>query len=321
MHHGTVLHGTATKIRLLLTYNEAGHAHRLPPTLWAKCGFEAHSRHPHVADAARSEVVFYRQRASEGLANVPKYYFASTEDRSGTSFLLLEDLLARNATFGSVLRPIVDPQIAQRAVEMLARYHARWWNHPELASIGPRVGLIAPDDWISITLDNFEHFMALPRFEYVPSKMRNVECFRSAVYGLWESNALGPHCLLHNDPHLGNCFFEIDGRPGFVDWQGDTRGCWAHDFSEFLLTALDIGNRRTFERPLLDFYLQQLRSCGVDAPSFDDAWRQYRRNTLWTAYASAVCPAAMQTEELCTLMTQRGMAAVQDLDALASFDG
>jgi cytochrome P450 len=42
------LHGTATKVWLLLTYNEAGRAHRLPPTVWAMCRFEAHSDHPHV---------------------------------------------------------------------------------------------------------------------------------------------------------------------------------------------------------------------------------------------------------------------------------
>ena len=67
VHFGTVSHGTNTKIRLLLTYNEAGHSHRLPATMLAKCGFEAHSISPHLAECARSEVVFYRQREPEEL--------------------------------------------------------------------------------------------------------------------------------------------------------------------------------------------------------------------------------------------------------------
>jgi hypothetical protein len=31
---GSVIRGTATNVRLLLTYNDAGHRHGLPPTLW-----------------------------------------------------------------------------------------------------------------------------------------------------------------------------------------------------------------------------------------------------------------------------------------------
>src|SRR3546814_16884872 len=43
VHVGTVIAGTATKVRLLLAYNEAGHAHRLPPTMWLKAGFFRHA--------------------------------------------------------------------------------------------------------------------------------------------------------------------------------------------------------------------------------------------------------------------------------------
>ena len=317
MHYGTVIHGTNTKIRLLLTYNEAGHSYRLPPTMLVKCGFEAHSAQ--LTQITRSEVVFYRNRAPEldDAVNVPKCYFAALDENSGTSILLLEDLLARNVTFGSAVRPI-DPKIAQRALGMLAHYHARWWNSQDLASLGTP---IFANEWLDLTLEagNFEHCMQLPRFEYVPPELRDREHFRRALYSSWESNAQGPSCLLHGDLHLGNCFFEVDGTPGFLDWQGDTRGCWAHDFTEFVLTTLDIDARRNCERPLLEFYLQQLGSHGIDAPSFDNAWKQYRRNAIWVA-ASALCPETMQPETVCIAYTQRGMAAVVDLDALASFD-
>ena len=230
--------------------------------------------------------------------------------------MLLEDLLARNVTFGSALRPI-DPAIARRGLEMLARYHARWWNSPGPAILCPPGGMIIADDWLSES--NFENLLQLPRFEYVPPELRDRERFRSALYSSWESNAQGPICLIHGDTHLGNWFFDVDGTPGLLDWQGDVRGCWAHDVTEFLLTALDIDERRNHQVPLLEFYLEQLRSHGVDAPSFDKAWKQYRRNTFWAA-AGALCPVAMQPEAVCIAYTQRGMAAVMDLDALASFD-
>jgi len=318
LHFGTVLHGTATKVRLLLNYNEAGHSHRLPATMYAKCGFEVHSQNRHMVESARSEVVFYLRRAPEGLVNVPKCYFGGQDKTTGTSFLLLEDLLARNVTMGSALHPI-EPQIVRLGLEMLARYHARWWNSPELEGLGSP---IVADDWVGFILDqgNFERSLHLPRFEYVPPEMRSRERIRSALYRLWESNTQGPCCILHGDLHLGNCYFDVDGTPGLLDWQGDTRGCWAHDFTEFLLTTLEVDARRNHERPLLEFYLQQLGSHGVDAPSFENAWQQYRRNTLWVAYSSAVCPVAMQPEAVLTAYTRRGMAAATDLDALASFE-
>ena len=42
VHVGTVIAGTATKVRLLLAYNDAGHRHRLPATMWLKGGFIRH---------------------------------------------------------------------------------------------------------------------------------------------------------------------------------------------------------------------------------------------------------------------------------------
>jgi len=315
VHIGTVMHGSNTKVRLLLAYNEAGHAHRLPPTMLAKCGFETHSQL--VTESNRSEVVFYSERAADGLLNVARCYFAGWDETSGATFLLLEDLLARNVTFGfPQVRPI-DPHIARRALEMVARYHARWWNSPGSVSTRPAGGDVVTDIWMGA--GNFQHCMQLPRFEYVPPPLRDRERFRSTLFKLWKSNAQGPHCYLLGDLHLGNCYFDVNGEPGFLDLQGDTLGCWAQDFTEFLTSALDIDARRRCERPLLEFYLQQLRSHGIDAPDFDTAWRQYRRNTFWQA-SIAVVPVEFQPETVCTAYTRRAMAAVTDLDALASFD-
>lgn len=316
VHFGTVEHGTATKVRLLLAYNDAGHSHRLPATMFSKCNFEVHSDSPHLAECARSEALFYRDRAPavEEWLNIPKCYFAGLDKKSGDAFLLLEDLLARNVTFGFALRP-VDPETARCAVGMLARYHAQYWNTPGIVRHESTAGArICGDVWMGEP--NFSHCAQLPRFEFVAPELRDRERFQRAIYKLWDSNAKGPHCLLLGDVHLGNCFFDADGSPGFLDLQGDTRGCWAHDFTEFLMTALDIKERREHERPLLEFYLEQLRAHGVDALSFDDAWEQYRRNTIWVATA-AVCPVTSQYEAVCTAYTQRAMTAVMDLGALA----
>src|SRR3546814_3132016 len=41
------------------------------------------------------------------------------------------------------------------------------------------------------------------------------------------------------DAHVGNLYFDADGRAGYLDWQTVMRGCWAHDVAEFLGSALD----------------------------------------------------------------------------------
>jgi hypothetical protein len=45
---GTVINGTAAKVRLLLDYNDAGHAAGLPPTMWFKGGFASHGGFEHM---------------------------------------------------------------------------------------------------------------------------------------------------------------------------------------------------------------------------------------------------------------------------------
>ena len=156
---------------------------------------------------------------------------------------------------------------------MLARYHARWWD----SSPGP--GRRTPCAGYEIVTDaffresNFEHCTQLPRWEYVPPPLRDRERFLNAVLKMSDNNARGPKCTIHGDPDVGNMFFEVDGTPGFLDWQGATLGCWAHDFTEFILTALDIDVRRTHERPLIEYYLEQLRSHGIEAPRSGSADR------------------------------------------------
>jgi hypothetical protein len=320
LHFGSIVHGSSTKVRLLLNYNVDGHAYRLPPTVWMKTGFEKHSGQ--ISDSNRSEVLFYRHRAPEGLTNHAKCYFAGSNADTQRSVMLLEDLLARNARFGFATEPTT-PATAREVIDMMARYHARWWNSPDLAKLGPLGGSLIADDWISIHMaeDNFAQTMALPRAAFVPAHWQDRDLMAKALYGLWELNsAQPPYCLLHGDMHLGNCFFEPGGKPGLLDWSGTMWGPWAVDFSEFLLTSLEVPVRRAHDRDLLAYYLEQLRSYGVqDPPSFEEAWLSYRRNALW-GFSAATCPLALQPEEVCSPYTERYMAAITDLGSLDSLD-
>jgi aminoglycoside phosphotransferase (APT) family kinase protein len=92
----------------------------------------------------------------------------------------------------------------------------------------------------------------------------------------------GPQCFLHGDTHIGNSYLEPDGSIGFLDWQIACTGLWVHDFTYFLITALDLPDRRRGEHDLLDHYLKALRKYGAPtAPDFDEAWELYRKSVIY----------------------------------------
>src|SRR3546814_19668051 len=48
---------------------------------------------------------------------------------------------------------------------------------------------------------------------------RDRERIMAGLRTQWKRSLEIPQCFSHGDAHLGNLFFEIDGRPGFLDWQ------------------------------------------------------------------------------------------------------
>ena len=121
----------------------------------------------------------------------------------------------------------------------------------------------------------------------------------------------GPHCLLHGDFHLGNLYFDADGTPGVLDWQSTRRGPWAHDFTYFLVSALDMAERREWEKPLLRHYLQQLALHRVQPPTFDAAWDCYITQIVYGLYYWLVNPVEFQAElNNCAVAPRFALAAL-----------
>ncbi|MGH2728883.1 MAG: hypothetical protein ACRDKS_18065, partial [Actinomycetota bacterium] len=124
-----VIRGTATKIRLSLAY--AG-APDLPAAMVLKGGLDI----PEVGTITgltgyAREVEFFRDVAPELDINIPRSYFGAIDPDSGQALVLLEDLTARGVTFGRATSPIsVGPTAV--ALDMMARYHAMWWESPRL---------------------------------------------------------------------------------------------------------------------------------------------------------------------------------------------
>lgn len=309
-----VIGGTATKMRLALEY--AGSTD-LPSAMVLKGGLDI----PEVGNIVgltgyAREVEFFNDVAPSLDIKIPRSFFGAVDPESGQALVLLEDLNDRGVTFGRATSPI-SADTAAVALDMMARYHALWWESPRLDPLARFPGVLEPIILYLLGPENWEACMARPRADAVVAEMRDRERVQAAVQTMWERNKEAPRCFIHGDPHLGNMYFEPDGSPGFLDWQGAMCGTWAHDVTYFVIGSLDIEERRKHERDLLSGYLDRLASYGAPAPGFDGAWLAYRRNVMH-GFMWVVNPEALQPEDVNTACATRFATAAVDLESLAS---
>jgi Phosphotransferase enzyme family len=313
-----VIGGTGTKVKVAVGYDEGPAAAEVPGSLVVKAGLEEHS--PPLEPYYANESLFYAQVAPELNGNqLPRSYYADTDQRAGRSVVIMEDLDARGASYGDATRPL-DVDTAAETLRLLARVHGVWWESPELTRrpwLG-EIGAALDRAMCRFTEpDYFDDYMNRPRGATTPRQWRDPTTLRAAYMAARASEVQGPHCLLHGDPHLGNTFF-VGGAPGLLDWQCVLRGSWAHDFTYFLVSALDPDDRATAERDLLAHYLDCLAAEGIaDRPSVNEAWLAYRRQVAY-GYILALSPVEMQSEAVCTEIGLRFGQAAQDLDSPAA---
>jgi hypothetical protein len=316
---GDAMYGTATKVRLNVTYGGASNASAPPPTLIVKGGFSAHREL--MYREYMLEARFYSELAPRlDSIRVPRGLHATHDDSQRQAIVILEDLDAREATFCRVQKPLTYDQAAAQ-LDTLASLHAQWWKSGELAPGGPLAWVDALDPLPEGVLGTYQRSrlvpevyaecMALPRGVAVSTYFHDRDRMERAMERLRHVDRLGPHCLLHTDPHLGNWYIDRDGRPGLLDWQSVRKGPWAHDVNYCLVSSVDMLDRRAWERALLLHYLDALQSRGVSPPSFENAWEAYRRQTVYGLYYWLVNPVEFQVEvNNCAVASRFAFAAI-----------
>lgn len=139
-----------------------------------------------------------------------------------------------------------------------------------------------------------------------------------------QSISQGPMTYLHGDLHVANTYLTAEGAVGVCDWQCGLRGSWVHDYAYIVATALEIEDRRAWERELLQFYLEHLAAAGGGAPSPEAAWLDYRRALFYPYFAwlytlgrSRLQP-AFQPEDVSLTLIERLAVAIDDLGGWAA---
>lgn len=314
LERGTAIHGTATKIEFHLRYNDAGMRHALPQTLWLKCGLE--TQIPEQAVHSAIEAAFFRDLVPDLAINVPRPYGTAFAPDWSSGIVIYEDLNQRPVQFRKQTGSLSPTEMLDQ-LDMLAILHAKYWKSPKLAEykwLTPG-GVIHSNGVLERFSGFWDYVAPMPRIAHVPAKLMDRERMLAANLALMAADIADPICVVHGDPHIGNMFFDPDGKPGLLDWATVMHGHWAWDVSYAMIINQEVGQRRIHEADQLRHYLSQLTALGVDAPSLDSAWNDYARHSIYM-FNFVLCPPELQPEELCVQSTERACTAICDLDAL-----
>ena len=313
-----VIHGTATKVQVHLKLQGAD-GQVAERNVWVKTGLEAHSQSIGQDAVYAGEVYYYTKVAGRFTNHTPECLYAKFEPDTARSVVVMADLLAIGAKFTD---PIYDlsPELTAQALKSIARYQAESWETPFLKNdaylSGGGVLNSGPIEGWMFADENWALQSSRPRFKAVPKVMLDRDLWRKAhktVLNTWWKS--GPACLSHGDAHTGQSYTVPNGEVRLLDWQCIMAATWGHDFAYFLTTALSPADRRQCEGDLLKAHMTQLQEQGVKTPSLDDAWTIYRACAFYGS-GWALCKTEMQSEENCTAIAARTLAAVEELKSL-----
>jgi hypothetical protein len=296
--------GTATKVRLTVRW-DAGKAAGLPERVVLKGGFGEHRER--MAFLYRHETRFYEQLQSRLGVNSPRCLGSGHDEATDHHLVLMEDLDAAGARFFRVVEPIGEERVRE-FLDILAGMHAATWESTDFAAGGDLADL---HQWAALPLtpmgdyargqleaEVWDRYMKLPRALAVSRRFHDRAKMRRALERIDDYTKVRPRCLLHGDFHLGNLYVDAAGRAAVLDWQSYAAGHWSHDVTYFMVSALDMADRRRCESRLLAYYLERLAHHGVaQPPSFDEALEAFRIQIADGLFYWMVNPPEWQVEE------------------------
>jgi hypothetical protein len=320
--------GTSNRRLIELTWNDAGRAAGLPATVFCKGTQSLESRYMlGMNEGVQAEVNFYNVVRPRLAVNAPEPLFARYDPRTLNSIIILRDLR------GEVEFCKIDTQLtielAQSQMRLLATLHGRYYQSPEL------------DTTLSV-FSNWETFFTITAEDagfadacirgfrqaeaVIPPRLfrREPQVWPATLRCVAMHKNL-PRGLIHSDVHLKNWYMTRAGEMGVNDWQNSCRGNWSRDLAYCISTGTVPELRRTWERELLKYYLEEMARAGGPRLGFEEAWRNYRQQLFaalawWTGTLGQPPDApAMQPRETSLEFIRRMSCAIDDLDALDSF--
>jgi hypothetical protein len=320
--------GTTSRQAFEVTYNEAGTSAGLPSRLFVKCTTTLAQRLMlGLGGLIDGEPGFYGKVRPRLEIEAPVGYYAAVDRRSWRSIVVIEDVIGtRGARFWQAGVRIGREQVEDLLSTMAAWHRALWdsawlaewpWLKTPLEQMHVIDALIGLADRTRAGAERARGVIPLAvqarQAELLDAMRRSMEILSG-----------GPRTYLHGDLHIANAYLMPANRVGIADWQVGLQGSWAHDFAYMLVTALEVDDRRAWERDLLDFYLERLAGAGDPAPPRGRAWQAYRQATFYPYFAwlytigrSRLQP-SFQPGEVSLTMIGRIASAIEDLESFAA---
>ncbi len=220
--------------------------------------------------------------------SVPCHDIAISEE-AGRFHLLMDDASATHYQSDGLPLP---RETCELYVEMMARFHAHWWDHPEF---GSEIGNL-PGDQMTVYYQEAERMEeALRGFTdflgegisdtrvKLYDRILHTVCEMRDLRGRRRLTEAGNLTLIHGDAHYQNMFFPRDPathRPFFIDWQ-----CWdirvgTDDLTYPLVLRWFPERRAALEQDLVKRYHDVLLENGVVGYTWEDCWHDYRLSSI-----------------------------------------
>ena len=303
---GVGILGELARIALTYSVSESG-----PATVIAKCATpdEANLGLAVAMGFYEREINFYQQVADKVPMRVPELYYADISDTSVPFVLMIEDIAG--ASTPNQVEGISVEEVEQIITTLVPLHVEFWGDMDKLEAL----------DWLPpMNNDLYKGGQAMgtalyPSFkEHYAKHMSErdmerigVSCERYAEFLDW-CVTVGAPTFNHTDSRAENYLFggpDGDDHVTVIDFQLSTRHMGMYDVTNLVAGSMETELRRAHERELIQGYVDQIRSHGIDY-SMDQAVYEYRVCLLQQ------CPAQVITSDL-TGGNERGAALLEQL--------
>ena len=268
-------------MRLRLAYSPPGDAG--PRTLFLKMA--RRDVDAAVARGGSREVSFYSTAAPltpDGL--LPRCYEARYLEEGPTFHLVMEDL---SDTHGLVSPWPLPPTVEQceRIIETYARFHAFWWDHPQLGiSVGRFSGEHELEGYLAGYERRFAAFADTLGDRLSPERRRIYERIFAMGGRLFERyRTRRDLTLVHGDAHVWNLLYPSEGHGGsirLIDWDSWRIDTATDDLAYMMAMHWYPERRARLERRFLEMYHRILTEAGVTGHALEALREDYRHSVV-----------------------------------------